>query len=238
MAITEIISAGFIMGLVGSLHCIGMCGPLALALPVSHTNNSSRLAGGLIYNAGRIMTYTVLGIVLGLAGQYFLPVRGQQILSVVIGLLILIYLFLPAGKLMKGYTLVAYFNKPFLQLRQMMGSLFRSQQFSSLFAIGLLNGLLPCGLIYLAITSSFITGSTLKGGFFMLFFGIGTLPAMLAAVYFGSYLNQQIRFKLKRAVPVFLFLMAALLILRGMGLGIPYVSPAFAHNAVDPVSCH
>ena len=119
-----------------------------------------------------------------------------------------------------------------------MGQLFRTHKFSSLFSIGLLNGLLPCGLIYLAITSSFITGTSLKGGLFMLFFGLGTLPMMLAAVFFGNYMNQQLRTRLRKSVPLFLFVMAALLILRGMGLGIPYISPAFAAHTADAVSCH
>lgn len=238
MGITEIISAAFLMGLVGSAHCIGMCGPLALALPVSHKNDAGRLLGGLVYNSGRIVTYTILGIILGMAGQYLLPVHWQQTLSIIIGITILLYLFLPLKKITASYSFLSFLNKPFMILREAMGRLFRSHKFSSLFSIGLLNGLLPCGLIYLAVTSSFITGTSLKGGLFMLFFGIGTLPAMLATVFFGSYMNQQVRGKLRKAVPVFLFLMATLLILRGMGLGIPYVSPAFVDHGADAASCH
>lgn len=236
MSIIETISAAFLMGLVGSLHCIGMCGPLALALPVSHTNDGNRLLGGLIYNAGRIITYALLGVVLGLAGQFLLPVAWQQTLSILIGVVILIYLFLPVKKLTNSVGFISALNKPFLALRQAMGKLFSQRKFSSLFSIGLLNGLLPCGLVYLAISSSFVTGDVWKGGLFMMFFGMGTLPLMLATVFFGSYMNQQIRFKLRKAVPVFLFVMAALLILRGMGLGIPYVSPSF--NQPEAIGCH
>lgn len=236
MGIYEVISAAFLMGLVGSLHCIGMCGPLALALPVSHTNDGNRLLGGLVYNAGRILTYGFLGLILGWAGQFLLPVSWQQTLSIVIGVIILLYLFLPVKRYTSSFRLVNALNQPFLRLRQAMGRLFSRQQFSSLFSIGLLNGLLPCGLVYLAISSSFITGHAGKGGLFMIFFGLGTLPLMLATVFFGSYMNQQIRARLRRAVPVFLFVMAALLILRGMGLGIPYVSPAF--HQPEAVGCH
>ncbi|MBL7749974.1 MAG: sulfite exporter TauE/SafE family protein [Chitinophagaceae bacterium] len=236
MSIIEIISAAFLMGLVGSLHCVGMCGPLALALPVSHANDGNRLLGGLVYNSGRIITYGVMGVVLGLAGQFLLPVTWLQTLSIVFGVIILLYLFLPVKRITSSVSFLSSLNKPFLALRQAMGKLFTRQKFSSLFSIGLLNGLLPCGLVYLAISSSFITGNAWKGGMFMLFFGLGTLPLMLATVFFGSYMNQQIRSRLRRAVPVFLFVMAALLILRGMGLGIPYVSPAF--HQPEAVGCH
>jgi len=236
MLIPEVISAAFIMGLVGSVHCLGMCGPLALALPVSHSNDGNRLLGGFIYNLGRIVTYGLLGLVLGLAGQFLLPVHWQQTLSIVVGALILIYLFLPVKKLTSSVSILNKLNKPFLYLRQAMGKLFSQRKFSSLFSIGLLNGLLPCGLVYLAISSSFITGDIWKGGIFMVFFGLGTLPLMLAAVFFGSYMNQQIRIKLRKAVPVFLFFMATLLILRGLGLGIPYVSPAFKSH--EAIGCH
>ena len=100
-----------------------------------------------------------------------------------------------------------------------------------------LNGLLPCGMVYIAITSSFLTGSALNGSLFMAFFGLGTLPAMLAAVFFGSYLGQQFRLRLSKLVPVFMMVMALLLVLRGLNLGIPYVSPSIP-TAGSEMHCH
>lgn len=230
MSIAEIISMAFVMGAVGSLHCIGMCGPIAMALPMGNRHSSGRLVGGLLYNFGRITTYAWLGLILGLAGDFLITPSIQRTVSVVFGVAILLYLLLPStlknkvGKATPAKGLL-------LELRQQLSKLLSTPTNSSLYGIGLLNGLLPCGMIYLALTTSFLTGSTINGSLFMAAFGLGTMPAMLTAVFFGSYLNQQVRIKLRKAVPVFLACMAALLVLRGLNLGIPYVSPALPQNA-------
>jgi sulfite exporter TauE/SafE len=223
----EIIGSAFAMGLIGSLHCVGMCGPLALSLPVSHDNNFSRIAGGAIYNFGRILSYSFLGVLLGSFGNLFIANQWQSSLSIALGIIILIYLVAP-----KKYFHLSTnnkINKPFYLLRQQLGKLFQSKKNSSLFAIGILNGFLPCGLVYLALTSSIITANSFSGGMFMLFFGLGTFPAMFTTVFAGNYLNQTFRLKIRKTIPVMLFLMAVLLILRGMELGIPFVSPVFEH---------
>jgi sulfite exporter TauE/SafE len=225
MGTTEVITVGFAMGAVGSLHCIGMCGPIAMALPLGNSTTGNRLYGGLLYNAGRIFTYTWLGLVLGLAGDFLVTPQIQSTVSLLFGAAILLYLFLPHG-LKKSLNSKGATQKFFLALRQQLGRLLSTPTSSSLFGIGLLNGLLPCGMIYLALTSSFLTGSVWNGGLFMASFGMGTLPAMLAAVFFGSYLSQQVRMNLRKTIPVFLACMAALLILRGLHLGIPYISPS------------
>lgn len=233
----EIISTAFVIGFAGSLHCVGMCGPLALSLPVSHTNNLSRITGGLVYNSGRILTYTLLGLILGSFGKLIILTEWQSKLSLALGVIILLYLFVP--KKYFHFTSSNSLNKPYLFLRKQLGSLFQSKKQSSLLYIGLLNGLLPCGLVYLALSSSAITANSIHGGMFMFFFGLGTLPAMFATVVLGNYLNQSIRLKINKAVPVLLFFMAVLLILRGLELGIPFISPAFP-DGIDKVSvsCH
>lgn len=234
----EIITSAFIMGAVGSLHCVGMCGPLALAMPLGHRSNSGRVVGGALYNLGRITTYSILGLVLGLAGQSFMSGKVQQVFSIVLGAGILLYLLLPVQwKATSAVSNAA--NKPLMQLRQAMVSQFRSKAYTSHYLVGLLNGLLPCGLIYMAVTTSFLTGSALKGSLFMAFFGLGTFPAMLAVVFFGNLANQQVRMQLRKAVPLFLGVMGVLLILRGMNLGIPFVSPELPDVAkAGGVSCH
>jgi sulfite exporter TauE/SafE len=232
----EVIASAFIMGFAGSLHCIGMCGPLALSLPVSHNNNLSRITGAVIYNSGRIVSYTTLGLIFGSLGGLIIAPKWQSSLSLALGVIILIYLVVP--KKYFHFAASNKFNKPFLWLRQQLGKLFHSKKQSSLLAIGILNGLLPCGLVYLALSSSVISASSLNGGMFMLFFGLGTFPAMFITVVMGNYINQSIRLKLRKAVPALLFVMATLLILRGMELGIPFVSPAFAHGNAGAVSCH
>lgn len=237
MTITEVISTAFVMGAVGSLHCIGMCGPLALSLPIGHRTGSGRAFGGLLYNAGRISTYAVLGLILGLAGQTLFSTRWQSALSLTLGGLIFLYLLVPT-RYKASSLFVSWTNKPFVKLRTALGRLFHSPKYTSLFSIGVLNGLLPCGMIYLALSSSLLAGTAAKGSLFMLFFGLGTFPAMLGAVFFGSYFNQQVRGQLRKAIPVFLFIMATLLVLRGLNLGIPFISPQLPMGAHEAVSCH
>ena len=238
MEIAEVISAGLIMGVVGSLHCIGMCGPLAMALPMGNRTSGRRLYGGLLYNTGRILTYTWLGLALGLAGDFLVTPKIQSTLSLLFGVAILVYLVLPE-RLKKNLGHPSTAPGFFIYLRKQLGKMLSSPTNQSIFGIGLLNGLLPCGMIYLALTSSFLTGNILKGGLFMAAFGAGTFPAMLAAVFFGSYLNQHIRLNLRKTIPVFLACMAALLVLRGLNLGIPYISPSLPISSEGTeIICH
>jgi uncharacterized protein len=237
MGIEQIISMAFVMGLIGSFHCLGMCGPIAMALPMGHRNNSGRLLGGVIYNLGRIFTYSFLGLILGLAGDFLISPKIQNVVSITFGALIVIYLLLPSRT--KSALKISPSQTLLVKLRKQIAKFLYIDNNSSLFGIGLLNGLLPCGMIYLALTSSFLAGNAIKGSLFMLSFGLGTFPTMLAAVFFGSFVNQHIRSKLRKLVPVFLFFMAALLIVRGMNLGIPYLSPSLpVHASVEAVSCH
>lgn len=237
MGVQQIISMAFVMGLIGSFHCLGMCGPIAMALPMGNRTNSNRLLGGVIYNLGRIFTYSVLGLILGLAGDYLVSPKIQSGVSIALGALIGLYLLLPSKT--KHALKIAPSQSLLVRLRKQLARFLYIQNNRSLFGIGLLNGLLPCGMIYLALASSFLTGTALKGSLFMLLFGLGTFPAMLAAVYFGSFLNQHVRLKLRRLVPIFLFFMAALLVVRGMNLGIPYLSPSLpVHASNEAVICH
>ena len=222
---SELIGSAFVMGLAGSLHCIGMCGPLALSLPVSHDNNLSRISGGLIYNSGRILTYASMGLIFGSVGSLVFAAGWQGGLSIALGLIILLYIIIP--KRYFHFSATTFFGKPFMLLRQKLGKLFHSKKLSSLFFIGILNGFLPCGLVYLALTSSIVSASLVNGGMFMLFFGLGTFPMMFATVLMGNYLNQSLRQKIHKTIPLLLFFMAVLLILRGMNLGIPFISPEF-----------
>lgn len=233
----ELMGSAFITGLAGSLHCIGMCGPLALSLPVSHNNSLSRISGGLIYNSGRILSYTSMGLICGSLGNLIIATRWQSSLSITLGIIILLYLLFP--KKYFYFSTATILGKPFTLLRQQLGKLFQSKKLSSLLFIGVLNGFLPCGLVYLALTSAVISASPVNGGLFMLFFGLGTFPMMFATVFIGNYLNQSIRQKIQKAVPALLFFMAVLLILRGMNLGIPFISPSLSSAPPQGgIECH
>lgn len=231
-----IITIAFTMGLIGSLHCLGMCGPLALSLPIQQHSLPAKVGGSLLYNLGRVTTYAIAGLLLGALGQTISFAGAQQWISLAMGILILVYVVIP--KDYGGNSAVArMLNGFFLVLRHRMAKLFSSKAQGTLFVIGLLNGLLPCGLVYLALASAVATGTAVNGLVFMAFFGLGTLPALFTVTLFGKFLQQGIRLRLRRAVPAFMTIMAVLLILRGMSLNIPYLSPEIEGKAKTPACC-
>ncbi|GAB4291785.1 MAG: sulfite exporter TauE/SafE family protein [Ignavibacteriaceae bacterium] len=224
----ELLSA-LAIGFFGSFHCIGMCGPIAIALPVPNSSNISFFAGRILYNIGRIVTYSFLGAIFGLIGSGFYIAGFQQSVSVAIGLIILIYLFIPFEfkKFLRQLPVTEKVKKP---IQRIISELFSKNTLPVLFLIGLLNGLLPCGFVYVAIGGAVAAGDAITGSAFMMLFGFGTVPAMFAASVFGKFINLNIRRKINRTIPVFAAILAIIFILRGLNLGIPYLSP----NLVQP----
>lgn len=227
--------AAISIGLLGSLHCVGMCGPIALALPVQGKSQSARFVSILIYNSGRIITYAALGALFGLIGQGFAIFGLQQILSIVLGSLILIAVLLPSVLPAKN-VFTSKFHNWFNHLKSSLSYLFTKRSQSALFSIGLLNGLLPCGLIYMAMAGALASGSVINGMLFMAVFGLGTVPAMFSVAWFSNLASVKFRLTITKAMPYVVSVMAVLLILRGMNLGIPYISPKMveqttAHNS-------
>lgn len=219
----QLITAAMAMGMLGSFHCVGMCGPLALSLPLSSNSLWAKFSGAFLYNSGRIVTYAAFGVVFGLIGNSVAMFGYQQWLSVIMGIAIIVFVVLPktAGSFKNNNRVLAFFEK----LRAGLGKLFFKKGYSSLFAIGLLNGLLPCGLVYMAAAGAVATGDIKDSVLFMVFFGLGTLPVMWSIAFFGNYVGVSVRQKIRKAYPYMMTVMACLLILRGLGLGIPYVSP-------------
>lgn len=219
----QLLIAALAMGMLGSFHCVGMCGPLALSLPLSRDTLWAKFSGALLYNTGRIVTYAAFGAVFGSIGKTVALFGFQQWLSVILGCIIIVFILLP-----KRFIAFANNNMAlsFLQkLRGRLGQLFTSRTYPSLFLIGLLNGLLPCGLVYMAAAGAIATGDVGRSILFMSFFGLGTLPVMWSIAFFGNYISVSIRQKIRKAYPYMMMLVACLLIVRGLGLGIPYVSP-------------
>lgn len=208
------------LGMVGSLHCAGMCGPLALALPPAGSSTLSYLGGRLAYNLGRIITYCVIGLIVGMIGRSLFLAGLQRWASIALGVLLIIGL-LGSRKLALWKPVTLFVN----QLKSGMGALLRQRSFFALAVLGLLNGLLPCGLVYVAATAATVAGGVLEGAQYMAAFGVGTVPMMLGISLSGNLVPISLRLKLSKAIPVAVFLLAALLILRGMSLGIPYISP-------------
>jgi uncharacterized protein len=220
-----------ILGLVGSLHCAGMCGPLALALPPAGTTTAGYVLGRVAYNLGRIVTYCLLGVVFGLAGWTLLLAGIQRWTCIALGALLLL-------SLTASHKLIAWSPITWLvdQLKSRMSGLLRRRSYAALATLGLLNGLLPCGLAYAACAGAAATGSILAGAEYMAIFGAGTVPMMLTLSLAGKLMPAWLRLRLRKAIPVCVGLVGALLILRGMSLGIPYLSPDMSSGA--PTCCH
>lgn len=219
----------FLLGLIGSLHCAGMCGPLALALPVTSGSALSFAAGRAAYNLGRVLTYCGLGVIFGLMGKTLLLAGIQRWVSISLGVLLLAGLF-GSRKLALSRPVSVWVA----WLKTRMSARLRQRSFSSLLLLGILNGLLPCGLVYVAGAGAVLSDNVLSGAAYMAAFGAGTLPMMLAISGSGKLIPLSLRLKLLKALPISVFLLATLLILRGMSLGIPYLSPNLATGAC----CH
>ena len=224
----------FMTGLIGSAHCAGMCGPLALALPVTGDTRAAFAAGRVAYNLGRLVTYSLLGAFFGLLGRGFAVAGLQRWVSLIAGAAILIGLATSRSNLGLGAPATRIVG----WLKSGLGQLLRRRTFGALFAIGLLNGFLPCGLVYAACAGAVTTGSIAAGMLYMIVFGLGTVPMMLALSLAGQKLQLALRFRLQRLIPYSLALVGALLLLRGMGLGIPYLSPAISDEPGKSSCCH
>lgn len=232
---TEIVIPAFVMGLAGSLHCVGMCGPIAMALPLQGRAFWEKLSGGLLYNAGRVTTYASFGMLAGWVGGGLKWFGWQQRISLMLGITILLFMIVPA--IMPVNRLQAQINVKMGRVRQTLARvLFRGTP-TAMYATGLLNGLLPCGLVFMALAGSTISGSPLQGVTFMASFGIGTTPIMLGTVWVGSLLHRQMRLKLQKMYPAVLITMSILLILRGLDLGIPFLSPSLNITHSDAAHC-
>lgn len=214
------LGTAFLLGLVGSLHCAGMCGPLALALPVTGGGFLSSLAGRVFYNLGRVVTYCALGLVFGLVGQTIALAGFQRWVSIVAGSILLLGLLFS-----RRLPLAGPINTLVYRLKNRMGGLLRTRSLGALGLLGLLTGLLPCGLVYVACAGAAATANLASAVQFMACFGLGTFPLMLALSMSGKLVPMPVRSKLVKAVPVAVFVLSILLILRGLSLGIPYVSP-------------
>ena len=221
----------FVLGLAGSLHCAGMCGPLALAPPAACNGPWGFALGRVAYNLGRILTYCALGLVFGLLGKTLWLAGIQRWASIALGLALLTGLF-TARMVGLSRPVTAAVER----LKSGMAGLLRRRGFGGSLLLGLLNGLLPCGLVYVACAGATMTGGLLGGVQYMAVFGLGTVPMLLAIGLSGRLVPVSVRLKLRRAVPVSVFLLATLLILRGMALGIPYLSPDLGHGAMS--CCH
>jgi sulfite exporter TauE/SafE len=229
----EFVGAALILGFAGSLHCIGMCGPLVMAVHSAKSNGNWWYKKSL-YHLGRISVYSIFGIIAGSIGQSFTAFGMQRWLSIAAGLAMMIFLAWPVG--MKSIK-----SKP-LQivgwLKTKFSSLIQRQSTLSHLALGVLNGLLPCGLVYVAMAATIALSGIWKSALFMALFGLATTPALFAAGSILKIMSQKLRVKSYRAVQVSLIAISMLLIVRGANLGIPYLSPKMSAESKKIDCCH
>jgi hypothetical protein len=223
----------FLLGLLGSLHCAGMCGPLALALPATSHSRWQFFCGRIAYNSGRVLTDVVLGAVFGLLGGALAVAGLQRWLSLAAGAAILVGVALSSRV---AFAAPAVWAVGWIKAG--LGRLLQRRSGVSLLALGSLNGLLPCGLVYVAGAGAMAAASLAGGMAYMAVFGLGTVPMMLGLSVVGRGLPPAVRFQLQRFVPVALVFVGALLILRGLALGIPGLSPGPDAAALGSLRCH
>lgn len=215
---------GFAIGFLGSFHCVGMCGPIALALPVFSDSKLELFIGRFLYNLGRVISYAFFGLIFGLIGNRLFVIGLQQYLSILIGAAIIVYVILPAKFKSRISSTKLYISIKDL-IAKLFSGLIKNPTTTSLFLFGIVNGFLPCGFVYVAVAGAVTTSSLLNSVLFMILFGFGTVPVMLATSIAGRFLTVTLRRKIVKLIPVFAIILAVIFILRGLNLGIPYLSP-------------
>lgn len=229
------LAAAFVLGVAGSAHCIGMCGPIALAVPSPSPRWSARLLSTLILNSGRIFTYALLGLAFGAFGAGIRLAGLQQGLSIVAGAVLLVSVVVPGA--IERWMPHGRLSMMIGRFRGVLARNLRRTSPEALFFSGALNGLLPCGLVYAAAIGSTASGSLTSGVAFMVLFGLGTWPALVAIRMGGGLLGTGFRPMLRKVSPILVSAVAILMILRGLELGIPYVSPSAMAHATEVGVC-
>ena len=209
--------SAFLLGFLGSFHCAGMCGPIALALPVNRDSLLSVISGRLLYNGGRIVTYSVLGLVFGIIGHTISLAGFQKWLSITAGISILVI-----GIVSYRPAQVPVINAVYIKFTSAIIGLFKKlfgiRSKTTLFLIGAVNGLLPCGFVYLALAGAVASGSSVGGMNYMLLFGIGTVPMMITLSLAGNFFGLRFSRFVRQAFPFIAAALAVFLIVRGINM--------------------
>ncbi|MAP55054.1 sulfite exporter TauE/SafE family protein [Altibacter sp.] len=230
--------SALIFGLLGSFHCVGMCGPIAFLLPVDRANPVKKSGQIALYHMGRLLSYGIIGLLFGLLGKSFYLFGMQQQLSIVVGLLMILVILLPY-RTVSRYNFSKPIFKAISSVKNHLGTALKKRSPDTFLTIGFLNGFLPCGLVYMAVFGAIASGNALEGSLYMAVFGFGTIPLMTTAIYFGNFLSGKVRQYIRKSIPVFVVLMGCLFVVRGLGLGIPYISPTPVVESVSAdYNCH
>jgi len=208
------------LGLLGGLHCVGMCGPLVLSLPLGTGGRGGAVSRTLVYHSGRLLSYAAVGFIVGTLGWGIGLASAQSKLSIASGSLLLLIALL---NLNVGERLLQsrVFGRWHLLLRRRFSGLLQGGGLRSILGLGVLNGLLPCGLVYLAIFGAVNTGNAAGGAFYMLLFGMGTFPWLALVGLGGRDLLKRLRLDLRRSSAVLTAAAGIWLIWRGIHFLLP-----------------
>ncbi|WP_299255427.1 sulfite exporter TauE/SafE family protein [uncultured Aquimarina sp.] len=231
--------SAFILGLLGSFHCVGMCGPIAFMLPLDHKNQFKKVFQISLYHLGRLLAYGIIGLFFGLIGKSLNIFGMQQGLSIGIGIVMILVVLIPSPVLMK-YNFSKPIYRVISRIKSALGKELKKKTPDTFLTIGFLNGFLPCGLVYMAVFAAVALGSIIESSLYVLLFGLGTIPLMTLVVYARHFFKAKwIRNHIQKVIPVFIVMIGLLFILRGMGLGIPYVSPKQSSETISAnFECH
>lgn len=218
----------FIFGLISSFHCVGMCGAISIMLPTDSHNPLKKALQLSVYHIGKLLSYASIGLLFGALGKGLFLAGFQQRLSIVLGTCMLMVILIPERVLMR-YN----FSKPIFKVvsnvKSTLGAQFKKKTYKSLFVIGLLNGFLPCAMVYVAVFGALAMQNLLNGVLYMTFFGLGTIPLLITVAYMQDLISNTFRSTIQKIIPYAAVCLALLFIVRGLGLGIPYVSPSNTH---------
>ena len=229
--------SAILFGLLGSFHCVGMCGPIAFMLPIDRKNQTKGVFQILSYHLGRLLTYSFIGLLFGLLGKGFYFFGFQQQLSIIVGVSMILIILFP--KFFSKVNFSKNINKIIFKVKNALGKELKKKGNDTFFTIGFLNGFLPCGLVYMAVFGALATTNALSGSLYMFLFGLGTIPLMTAVVFLGNFTKGTFRKKIQKTIPVLVVFIGILFVLRGLGLGIPFISPKPIVDLVTTVkSCH
>lgn len=208
------LEVAFLIGLVGSMHCIAMCGPLAIV--ANRIGKNQNVINSIIYNFSRIAIYVLLGLLFGLIGQVAIVNGLQKWLSVILGISVVVLSLTMFLKPQLNNYLTGQFGVVF----KLLGKMNRPGQrgFKNTALLGVVNGFLPCGLVYMGVAGAIVQTTQLNSALFMLAFGLGTLPMMFSLTFSGSKLLSLVRGNYKRVLSIGLFSFGVFLVYRGIGM--------------------
>lgn len=230
--------SALVFGLLGSFHCIGMCGPIAFMLPVDRTNQVKQFFQILSYHLGRLTAYSIIGLIFGFLGKGFKFFGFQQQLSILTGVLMILTIVFP--RIFRNTKITQPISTLVLKLKSALGKELKNKRNDTFFTIGFLNGYLPCGLVYMAVLGAITTSNPLAGALYMFLFGLGTVPLMSVVVYLGNFTKGIFKRRIQQVIPIAVVIIGVLFILRGLNLNIPYISPttSVSNLSETPKGCN